>query len=324
MVSIIVPVYNVEKYLDKCLQSLITQTYTNLEIILVDDGSTDKSGDICDKWSCKCKNIRVIHQKNSGVSRSRNVGIQYAKGDYIGFIDADDYIACDMYENLVKMMTDEISVATCGYSRVLENREEKYISNCEPVVSGNEAIHRCLADEGWGLYVWNKLFSRKLIFNNEHPVFFPEDLIIGEDAVWLINVLLNCKKASYDAKSNYSYIQRPGSAVSQSKSNNRLRGCQSRYEASYRGYEILKLNGLNKDGYLMLRRCVFSARDVLCDLYITNDNGIEEWRMKLRYCLSEYRKNVSIKSDFLFLCKNELILFLVTIHAPARLIRTIV
>lgn len=323
MVSVVVPVYNVEKYLDKCMQSLMAQTYTNLEIILVDDGSTDRSGDICDKWSSEFYNIKVVHQKNSGVSKSRNVGIQNAKGDYIGFIDADDYIANDMYENLVKAITDGISVSACGYSRILENNEEKYISNCKPVISANEAIHRCLADDGWGLYIWNKLFSREAIFNDGYPILFPEDLTIGEDAVWLINVLLSCKKVSYYAKSNYKYIQRPGSAVSLSKSSRRLQGCQSRYEASYRGYEILKLNGLNKDSYLMLRRCVFSARDILCDLYITNDGRSEEWKKKLRFCLSEYRKHISVRSDFLFVCKNELILFWVTIHAPAKLIRTI-
>lgn len=324
MVSVVVPVYNVEKYLDKCIQSLLAQTYTSLEIILVDDGSTDQSGEICDEWSSEFNNIKVIHQKNSGVSKSRNVGIQNAKGDYIGFIDADDYIACDMYENLVRAMTDGTSVAVCGYSRILENSEETYISNCEPVISADEAIHRCLADDGWGLYIWNKLFSREAIFNEAYPILFPEDLTIGEDAVWLINVLLGCKKVSYHAEANYNYIQRTGSAVSLSKSSRKLQGCQSRYEASYRAYEILKLNGFDRDSYLMLRRCVFSARDVLCTLYITNDARSEEWQIKLKSCLLEYKNNISVRSDFLFLCKNELILFLITIHAPAKLIQAMV
>ena len=100
LISVIVPVYNVEEYVEKCVLSIINQTYKNLEIILVDDGSTDNSGKICDEIAIKDNRIKVIHKKNGGLSDARNVGIDIAKGDYLGFVDSDDYIDYNMYEEL--------------------------------------------------------------------------------------------------------------------------------------------------------------------------------------------------------------------------------
>ena len=97
LISVIVPVYNVEEYLDRCIESIVNQTYKNLEILLIDDGSTDNSYNICDKWAKKDNRIKVVHKENGGVSSARNVGLDVATGDYIGFVDSDDYISIDMY-----------------------------------------------------------------------------------------------------------------------------------------------------------------------------------------------------------------------------------
>lgn len=102
LISLIVPVYNVEKYLDKCLETITNQTYSNMEIILIDDGSTDLSGKKCDEWEKKDSRVRVIHKKNGGLSSARNAGIDVAKGKYISFIDSDDYIELNMIEILRK------------------------------------------------------------------------------------------------------------------------------------------------------------------------------------------------------------------------------
>lgn len=102
LISLIVPIYNVEKYLDKCIDTIINQTYSNIEIILVDDGSTDASGEICDKWKKKDNRITVIHKLNGGLSSARNAGIDIATGKYIGFIDSDDYIDLEMIETMRK------------------------------------------------------------------------------------------------------------------------------------------------------------------------------------------------------------------------------
>ena len=129
LISVIIPVYNVENYLDECIQSVLQQTYKNLEIILVDDGSTDNSGVICDEYKDKDTRITVLHQKNGGISKARNVGIEYAHGEYIGFVDSDDFIHPQMYELLYaaihKEQTDvapcktEESRCHCGSRRLL-------------------------------------------------------------------------------------------------------------------------------------------------------------------------------------------------------------
>ncbi len=115
LISIIVPVYNVEQYLEKCVKSIIRQTYKNIEIILIDDGATDSSGKICDKLKLKDNRIKVIHKENGGLSDARNAGLKVAKGEYIGFVDSDDYIKEDMFEtlyNLNKKYNSEISIVS--------------------------------------------------------------------------------------------------------------------------------------------------------------------------------------------------------------------
>ena len=116
LVSVIVPVYNVEAYLDECLESICSQTYRNLEIILADDGSTDKSGEICDIWQAKDPRIRVIHQQNAGVSCARNAGLEICTGDLISFVDSDDWLDLQMFEKLVSCLSEnDADAAMCGF-----------------------------------------------------------------------------------------------------------------------------------------------------------------------------------------------------------------
>ena len=125
IISIIVPVFNVGKYLEKCIASIVGQTYTNLEIILIDDGSTDNSSQICDAWAERDSRIRVIHQKNSGVAAVRNKGLQAATGEYIGFVDSDDWITDTMYQDMMDgILLTNADAAFTGFNRVLENGEQ--------------------------------------------------------------------------------------------------------------------------------------------------------------------------------------------------------
>lgn len=124
MISIIVPIYNVEKYLPKCIESIINQTYTDLEILLIDDGSTDNSGLICDKYASIDNRIRVIHKKNGGLSDARNVGLDICKGKYISFIDSDDYIELTMYEKMIKIMINQkVDIVSCNYNHIYNNNK---------------------------------------------------------------------------------------------------------------------------------------------------------------------------------------------------------
>lgn len=114
LISIIVPVYNVESFLGKCIDSIIAQTYRNLEIILVDDGSTDKSGEICDAYRSSDKRVKIIHKRNGGAASARNRGLEIAQGEYIGFVDSDDYMDEDMYELLIRYMDKDVDIVACG------------------------------------------------------------------------------------------------------------------------------------------------------------------------------------------------------------------
>ena len=171
LISIIVPIYNVENYLERCLDSILKQTYKKIEIILVDDGSTDKSGTICDEYAKKDNRIKVIHKKNGGLSDARNHGLAIATGDYIGFVDSDDYIAEDMFEtlyNLNEEFKSDISIVS-----YYEYYNGKLISvrDSEQKISMNkvEAIKELLIDTRIQSYAWNKLFKKDLFKDLNFP-----------------------------------------------------------------------------------------------------------------------------------------------------------
>jgi glycosyltransferase involved in cell wall biosynthesis len=166
LISVIVPVYNAEKYLPKCIESIQNQTYRNLEIILVNDGSTDNSLAICYQYSEKDKRIIVITQENKGVSSARNSGLDIATGDYIGFVDSDDYIAPDMYEQLLSAcLENDADISECGYYIVSES--DKIISSSSlknGIVDGKyESSKAYVLRENTTPLVWNKLYRRRIL-----------------------------------------------------------------------------------------------------------------------------------------------------------------
>ena len=173
MVSIIVPVYNVEKYIKKCIDSIINQTYQNLEIILVDDGSPDKCGEICEEYSKKDNRIKVIHKENGGVSDARNAGLEKATGEYIAFIDSDDYIDKNYISTLYNMcITNKAEIAQCSFKRVTDNQiaNEKDVENKIVNMSGIEAIKNIFKENYIEYTVaWNKLYKKSLFDNIKYP-----------------------------------------------------------------------------------------------------------------------------------------------------------
>lgn len=163
-ISVIVPVYQEEKYLKRCIDSLINQTYPHLEIILVNDGSTDGSGQICDEYAEKYPQIQVVHQENQGVSSARNTGLNRAAGDYIGFVDGDDWVAQDMYQHLYGILKDSNSqLSICREVRIRNQRAENPSS--EPasfhLYKGNRGLSIFFKERNF--FVWNKLYCRTLL-----------------------------------------------------------------------------------------------------------------------------------------------------------------
>ena len=141
LVSVIIPAYNIEDYIGRCLDSIISQTYKNLEIIVVDDGSRDYTGEILDNYAKKDRRIKVIHKENGGVSSARNKGIEAAEGDYIGFIDGDDLIEPEMYKTLVDLLEEEnADIAHCGYQMVFPDRIDYYHNTGKKKIQTTEEL----------------------------------------------------------------------------------------------------------------------------------------------------------------------------------------
>lgn len=216
-ISIVIPVYNVENYLDECIESIVRQTYQNLEIIIVDDGSTDESGRKCDSWAVRDARIRVIHQKNGGLSEARNTGISVAAGAYIGFVDGDDVVFPDMYDILYRTMKKEdAQISCCKPERDVSFDLEKK-SNTEelPVqlFDADEAMHSLVLEEDILVTVWNKLYSRAVI---EGLPF--EKGRYHEDEFWSYQVIARADRIVSVDGELYGYRQRPNSLMTQSYS----------------------------------------------------------------------------------------------------------
>ena len=178
MLSVIIPVYNVEPYLEKCLDSVLKQTYKDMEILIIDDGSTDRSGAISDEYAAKDSRIRVFHTENRGLSAARNLGLDNAVGGYIGFVDSDDWIEPDMYEVLLKKAEETgADIVECG---VFKEYPDKTVEHQRPdrVMYKIEAI-RALVNRELSNSVWNKVWVKSCYFN----IRFPEGRLYEDVAI---------------------------------------------------------------------------------------------------------------------------------------------
>lgn len=218
--SVIVPVYNVRNYLELCVESLLRQSYTNLEILLVDDGSTDGSADLCDELAKKDTRVLTIHQKNGGVSSARNTALEKVTGRYLTFIDPDDWVEEWTYEMLIRNLEQQQADAVfCGYweypdasayTPILHSPEKKGL------VNGKEATYQCLIGMGYGYFtsVWNKLFRTNCLRNKEGDLpRFKCGLSIGEDELWLTQVIPTLERVVLLPEPLYYWRQRAGSAL---------------------------------------------------------------------------------------------------------------
>lgn len=190
LISVIVPVYKAERYLDECVESILGQTYRNLEVILVDDGSPDRSGALCDQWAEKDPRIRVIHRENGGAAATRNTGIDVARGDYIGFVDSDDVLRCDMYEILLSALQKSEKKIACCYD--IKNPEE---IQREAIKKEYEIVDVEIRETLDGIFrfrvgtsLWRRLFKRAVFdniripegeVNEEYPILIPLTVAAG-------------------------------------------------------------------------------------------------------------------------------------------------
>ncbi|MBR5762380.1 MAG: glycosyltransferase [Lachnospiraceae bacterium] len=217
LISVVVPVYNVKQYLDDCMESIVHQTYENIEIILVDDGSTDGSGEMCDAWKEKDARIKVVHQKNGGLSAARNTGIEASTGEYIVFIDSDDMFETDAVMNLYNCATSLSADLVVGQGlRVDENGERitegKYADVYEPggeeYVISKEEFWKHFSDNLYFIVAWSKLYKRELFKHVQFPVGqINEDFAIAKPLIENVNTI------AYMGKRMYKYRIRQGSIM---------------------------------------------------------------------------------------------------------------
>ena len=213
-ISIIVPVYNVEAYLERCVESILKQTYTNFELLLINDGSTDQSGDLCDQLASKNENIKVFHLENAGVSNARNVGIQNSTGEWITFVDSDDFITPDYLETLISAVRSDISVgfsvARLHHVKNGQVTDLPGFSGQESVWSAEQTMKELLMTTRTSFFPVAKLFRREIVSD----FTFNTDYHLAEDALFLTEVLLKTKCTSvFIDKLIYYYDHRQGSAT---------------------------------------------------------------------------------------------------------------
>lgn len=280
MISIIVPVYNVKDYLQSCVQSIQEQTYQNLEIILVDDGSTDGSGGVCDEIAKKDERIKVIHKINGGLSDARNAGLNISTGDYIGFVDSDDTVEEDMYEILVKNLEKyDAGISCCRYTKVWENGERETVGNDHRihVYKGLEGLKEYFLGKTMDPFVCNKLYKAEYMKGKS----FIKG-IIGEDVPFNIEVFSDVNTVVLAGESKYNYLQQREGAITN------LNVTQKRVDSVYRWNDIrLKC----KEKYPQLEKYVL-RRQILFYIGLYNrtyiDNTFHKVAKNIREFIKEY------------------------------------
>lgn len=285
LISVVIPIYNVEKYLRRCIDSVIKQTYENLEIILVDDGSQDNCAEICDEYAINDSRIKVIHKLNGGLSDARNSGIDIASGKYITFIDSDDYVTKDYIEVLYNALkADMTDLAISSHKVIYENGTviEKATGE-KSILSSKEVLERILYDDGIDLSAWAKLYKIELW----NDVRYPKGRLF-EDSATTYKLIDKCDKVTIISKATYNYMIRNSSITNVKFSNKKLDLIKSTQEMCT--YVKKRYPDLEK---ATNRRLMYAYLSTLTQLIKSNEKNdeVEEY---LYYYIEENSKKVLI------------------------------
>ena len=284
-ISIIIPVYNTEKYLKQCIESVINQSYQNMEIILVDDGSTDSSGDICERFEKEDTRIIVFHQNNKGLSAARNKGLKHAKGEYILFLDSDDYISKNMLEKLCNCLEDTKSdMAMCGIQYIdSEGREirEKRSYKFEKKI--------LTEDDFWKIYIkgghtecvvaWNKLYTRTALKNIQYPIGK-----VREDEFVIHKIVNNCKRIATTPERLIYYRQSESSIMANKTQKREL----DYVEACYDRLKFLEIH----ENEIALEDTITRLISNIEHYHLDFNESYEEWALKIKRECPKVKKKV--------------------------------
>lgn len=295
MITIIIPIYNLEKYIEKCIESVLDQTYTNIEIILIDDGSSDKSLEICNRYSKRDKRIKILHQENKGVSSARNLGIKKARGKYIIFIDGDDYIERTMLETLYcNLINNNADISICEFLYVDEEKNKrKRVNDNEIILLNKQEFYRYLIDTKYFCgYLFNKLIRIDLIINERGITLFDEEIHVCEDLLFLASIAKNVRKVIYTTQAYYYYVQRENSTIKQLYTYKRL----TNFNALKKVIEIYKNENIDVDMEFELRFLKFTSEALFLMQYLKIKDDIlkKQIKEKSKEYYKKYRKNRNI------------------------------
>lgn len=227
LISVIIPIYKVEPYLNRCIQSIVDQTYSNLEIILVDDGSPDRCPEICDEWEKKDNRIKVIHKENGGLSDARNAGMQVMTGDYVSYIDSDDWISKDMYEKMLRTIKQQkADICECRFEKTSGDIKYDKKSHTDNVnILNKEEALKAVVEEKINPVVWNKIYKREIA----EGLFFEKGKC-NEDEFWTYKAVDRAEKIIQIEDICYYYFFREDSIINETYKIQRLDALEARYQ----------------------------------------------------------------------------------------------
>lgn len=220
IISIIVPVYKVEQFLPKCIESILSQTYSDWELLLIDDGSPDDSGRICDEYALKDPRIRVLHKENGGVSSARNLGLDNACGEYVTFVDSDDWLSNDSLQVCIdEIEKNNLEALQFGFFYVTDDIEIPRVKTATMLLNGEQYIQA----DSFNVCVGGGIYKRDII--EEHQLRFPKELKLAEDQFFVLSFFKHTHRIKYLDRAMYYYLQHPNSAVHTSKSVDMVQSC---------------------------------------------------------------------------------------------------
>ena len=319
LVSVIIPVYNVERCLKKCLDSVINQTYSNLEIIMIDDGSNDNSGTICDDYARLDKRIKVIHNKNAGVSNARNTGIEICKGEFVAFIDSDDYVDNSYIQCLVEPQKKK------SYDLVLCNYLDYYVDNAriDNHLLTDDELCKLSGDfhKDYNVFkqlMWYpvlKLYKMEII--NDNNLRFPEDLTDGEDQYFNFLYYENVNEYCYINQALYTYCHWPSQSLSRKKT---LSSYISNIKKLKKEKEFLKSLEIYKYENILID----SAFIIIRRYSISKGNGFKDFKLRTKEVLDIVKneldnvKELSFKRKVLKICLKNRLFFIIYLYYLLR------
>ena len=299
-ISIIIPVYNAGHRLKKCVESVLSQTYQDIEVILVDDGSTDRSLEICEEFANRDARVIVCHKDNGGAGSARNVGLDKVSGRYLAFVDADDYVEADMYATVIEEMQDADVLICNWYQHNLQEKKRIKCGLCDGSIKNNEYVINLITQstEGIGGFLWNKIFDCSKLGTLPK---FKENLTVYEDMVWVLEILGKAECIRLSPYRGYHYIVSPESASHKWS----IKNCISTIETWGMVGAMVDLDDLSK-----ARRST-ELINVMWDL---NKSGIDvkEYWKSYKKVIYEDRKKLGIKQKvkifllrLLLLCRKQ-------------------